>query len=688
MTTETPTTKTTSPTPTARRSRSGSLVFLLLFTAGGIYAGMRWHTTFERWLMPSAGGDTVAAASAKEFGKPTDGKKQLWTCGMHPQVIQDHPGDCPICHMKLTPLVTGDAGDSAAAALSEKSAAGGEARNVKYWWDPMMNPPYISDKPGKSPMGMDLVPVYEDRAQSAGAAVVIDPAVVQNMGVRTAVVIEGPLQQTVRATAILAEPEPGRRDINLRVSGWIQTLYANIDGMAVKKGEPLFDLYSPELRLAIEELITARKSADRVGQDAGGSLAQTSAALIAAAELRLQTLGLTAEQIAELSGLEHAPAVVTFLSPIDGHVIEKAMVYNGSAVMAGQLVLRLADRSTMWFEARVPEGSIGRVREGQRAVARVNALPERTFEGEVVFVHPHLDEMTRTALVRMAMPNPDGVLRSAMYAIADIDVGSADPVMLIPREAVIDTGEKQLVFVSTGKGRFEPRNVTIGLSGEQGLVQVRSGLKAGESVVSSGQFLIDSESRLREAISKFLAGDSSGGAAAASAAKPPTPPTPPAPMAISPAAQERVDAIVSAYLALAESLGKVQKDATPLKPEGLIAAVHALHGEVSGPDGGGGGGGGATQLVSEAAKAAESLTDKPIDQQREAFKRVSAAVIALIDAMPPSRKVADLLFVLNCPMAKADWLQRKADVANPYYADDMKDCGSVVRPVGGAKGAR
>ena len=628
MTTETPTTNTASLAPAARRGRSASLVLLLLFTAGGIYAGMRWHTTFERWLMPPPPGDTPPAAPAKESGKAADGKKQLWTCGMHPQVIQDHPGDCPICHMKLTPLVTAnDAGEP----------AGGGALGT----------------------------------------VVIDPAVVQNMGVRTAVVTEGPLQETVRATAILAEPEPGRRDINLRVSGWIQTLYANTDGMAVKKGDPLFDLYSPDLRLAIEELITARKSADRTGQDAGGSLGQTSAALIAAAELRLQTLGLTAEQIAELGGMEHAPAVVTFFSPIDGHVVEKASVYNGSAVMAGQLVLRLADRSTMWFEARVPEGSIGRVRVGQRAVARVNALPERTFEGEVVFVHPHLDEMTRTALVRMAMPNPDGVLRSAMYAIADIDVGSADPVTLIPREAVIDTGEKQLVFVSTGKGRFEPRNVAIGLSGEQGLVQVRSGLKVGESVVSSGQFLIDSESRLREAIAKFLAEKSSGGAAAAPAAKPPPPA---APIALSPAAQERVDAIVSAYLVLAESLGAVQKDATPLKPDGLVAAVHALHGEVSGPEG--------KRLVSEAAAAAESLTSKPIDQQREAFKRVSAAVIALIDAMPPSPKVADSLFVLHCPMAKADWLQRKADVANPYYADDMKECGSLVRPVGGAKGAR
>lgn len=687
MTTATPTTRpdsTSLPAHAVKRAakpgRSGSLVVLLLFTAGGIYAGMRWHTIFERWLMPSSTGDTAAFSFSQGTGKAADGKKQLWTCGMHPRVIQDHPGDCPICRMKLTPLVTSDADDTS-------SAAGGQDRKVKYWWDPMMNPPYISDKPGKSPMGMDLVPVYEERAQSAGAAVVIDPAVVQNMGVRTAVVTEGPLQQTVRATAILAEPEPDRRDINLRVSGWIQTLYANTDGMAVKKGEPLFDLDSPDLRLAIEELITARKSADRAGQDADGSLGQTSAALIVAAELRLQTLGLTAEQIEELGGMEHAPAVVTFFSPIDGHVVQKANVYNGSAVMAGQMVLRLADRCTMWIEARVPEGSIGRVRVGQRAVARVNALPGRTFEGEVVFVHPHLDEMTRTALVRMAMPNTDGVLRSAMYALADIDVGSADPVLLIPREAVIDTGEKQIVFVSTGKGHFEPRNVAIGLSGEQGLVEVRSGLKVGESVVSSGQFLIDSESRLREAIAKFLVEKNAPHPKAAPTPGPsstlphvrghtPATPTAPAPIALSPAAQGRVDEVVCEYLTLAESLGAVQNDTAPLKPCGLVAAIHALHGEVSGA-----GGGEAMRLVSETATAAESLTGKPIDAQREAFKGVSATVIALIDAMPPSPKLAETLFVLNCPMAKADWLQRKADVANPYYADDMKECGSVVHPV-------
>ena len=402
------------------RGRSVSLVLLLLCTAGGIYVGMRWHTTFERWLLPSN-----ASTSATPDGEPSNSgaaTKQLWTCGMHPQVIQDHPGDCPICHMKLTPLVSSDERESAPTASADGSPhPAGQDRKIKYWWDPMMNPPYISEKPGKSPMGMDLVPVYEDESASAGATVVIDPVVVQNMGVRTAVVTQGSLEQNVRATATITEPEPGRRDINLRVSGWIQTLYANREGLAVKKGDPLFDLYSPELQLAIEELISARKAAARFGADANVELSESEADLVSAAELRLTLLDLTAEQVERLGAGEHAPGVVTFLSPVDGHVFEKAGVFNGSAVSAGQLVLQVGDRSTMWIEAKVPEGLMGRIRVGQRVDARVDAFPDRPFEGEVIFIHPHFDEMTRTALVRMAVPNPEELLRRGMFATVDID---------------------------------------------------------------------------------------------------------------------------------------------------------------------------------------------------------------------------------------------------------------------------
>ncbi len=204
---------------------------------------------------------------------------------------------------------------------------------------------------------MDLVPVYEDGVQPAGAAVVIDPAIIQNMGVRTAEVTEGPLDETLRVTALITEPEPDHRDINLRVSGWIQTLYANTDGMEVKQGDPLFDLYSPELRLAIEELISARRAVGAADAEAGTALRETSASLAAAAEGRLLTLGLTPEQIAEFGALESAPAVVTFLSPINGHITEKMDVYAGE-LGDGQpgrsLPPRAADPDA-GVEARVPE---------------------------------------------------------------------------------------------------------------------------------------------------------------------------------------------------------------------------------------------------------------------------------------------------------------------------------------------
>lgn len=659
----------TAPVIAPRRGRLGLLVVLLLVAGGGIYAGMRWHLTFERWLVPHGG------AAAPEGGDQAGGtKRELWTCGMHPQVIQDHPGDCPICHMKLTPLATGAESAPAPAGAAADAGVADEGRAVKYWWDPMMNPPYISDKPGTSPMGMDLVPVYEDGAQPAGAVVVIDPAVVQNMGVRTAEVTEGTLAESIRVTALIDEAEPGHLDVNLRVSGWIQTLYANADGMEVREGDPLFDLYSPELTLAIEELISARRAVERAAGGSADSLRATSESLKTAAETRLMSLGLSREQIADLGASDHAPAVVTFRSPMNGHVTEKAGVYTGSSVTAGQFVLRLAQRTTMWVEGRVSEGALGRVRVGQTARARVDAYPGRTFEGAVIFIHPHLDEMTRTAMVRMVLPNHDHALHQGMFATIDIDTGGSERVLLVPREAVLDTGESQLVFVSAGQGRFEPRRVVMGRSGTDGQVQILSGLTAGEHVVTSGQFLLDSESRLREAIAKFLGqapvvpDTTSSGASL----------TAPGASAGDEPSNAGADAVVRAYLPLAESLGGTPKDDAPLTVDALITAIHALRGDAS-PN--------RAALIDNAATAAEALKGQTLDTQRDRFKALSAAVIGLLDALPPSPAVRSSLFVVHCPMAKADWLQQTRDVANPYYADSMKACGSVVRRVS-EKGAR
>ena len=235
----------THATTTAGRPARRATLYLivLLAAAGGVYAGARWHARIAPMLGMKAADTTAQPDSTRK----TD-SDQLWTCGMHPQVIQDKPGDCPICHMKLPPLKVDAAGaghNHNAMTMGDAGApqaAGGENRKVKYWWDPMLSPPYISDKPGKSPMGMDLIPVYEDEA-SAGATgapgqVVIDPAVVQNMGVRTALVTEGPLTKSVRLVGYLDEAQPNIHDINLRVSGWVRRLHANTEGMQVEAGDP------------------------------------------------------------------------------------------------------------------------------------------------------------------------------------------------------------------------------------------------------------------------------------------------------------------------------------------------------------------------------------------------------------------------------------------------------------------
>jgi len=371
---------------------------------------------------------------------------QLWTCGMHPQVIQDHPGECPICHMQLTPL------------------------------------------------GSDVT-----EASSAGSRVTIDPIIVQNMGVRTTLAIEGPLRREVRVAGFVEEAQPRIHEVNLRVSGWIQKLYAHTEGLHVRRGDPLFELYSPELHVAVEELIALRRR--HGGADQNASLDS-----LRAATLRKLTLfGLDETEIARLARLERAPETVTFRSPAGGEVTEKPVV-EGSAITSGEKVLRIVDHSVLWIDARVYEQDIALVTIGQNAEASVTAQADNIYTGKVVFIHPHLDETTRTASVRMEVANPNLELRPGMFASVVLRGDLAASAVLVPREAVIDTGDRQVAFVVGDKpGHFEPRRVRTGWTAEGGNVQILEGLAAGEEVVVSGQFLLDAESRLQDALRKFIA---------------------------------------------------------------------------------------------------------------------------------------------------------------------------------------
>ncbi|HVS11271.1 MAG TPA: efflux RND transporter periplasmic adaptor subunit [Planctomycetota bacterium] len=633
----------------AGTSRTALIVVLLAIFAAGLAAGTYWGAQLRGALGLARPGETAGEAA------PPAGTGQLFTCGMHPQVIQDRPGTCPICGMALTPV----AGTSAV-----QRAEGGE-RRVKYWWDPMMSPPYISDQPGVSPMGMDLVPVYEDEV-SAGSTLLIDPTVVQNMGLRVARVEEAPLARTIRAVGILAEPEPARHDVNLRLGGWIDRLHADTEGMWLAKGDPLFDLYSPDLQVAIEELIGARRMGESPGSQSQADAVSESAAR------KLELYGLAREQVDELAALETAPHTVTFRSPAEGYLVEKT-VYAGSAVTAGDTVMRIADTSRLWLDSRVFEKDLPHVQLDQEATATVDGRPGEGFEGRVILVHPRIDPTTRTALVRMEIENPELRLRHGMFATAFLRVEIASRAIVVPREAIIDTGARQVAFVALDMGHFEPRKVEMGASGEEGMVQVLSGLAPGEQVVVSGQFLLDAESRMKEAIQRFLQQKSLPLGGSGSEVRVPQEPTAGVLEGVSEEWERAAEQALAAYLALARVLGQPQETDQPVGIAELMRTAQALRESAAGED--------PNALADALVAAVAAMQGRAIEEQRKLFGAVSEAAIDLAQRSPRTGELAPRVLLASCPMVKARWLQDGEEIANPYYATTMKACGEIEREI-------
>jgi RND family efflux transporter MFP subunit len=453
---------------------AGVLFFVAACVAGVVLFRPHWMHG-----MHAAGEGSMEHASGKH----------LWHCGMHPQVIQDHPGTCPICHMDLTPL------------NEANGAPSGGPKKVLYWWDPMLGPSSISDKPGKSAMGMEMVPVYEKDA-SAGSSVTIDPTVVQNMGVRTTPVVRGPLETSIRAVGLRKVPQPGLHDVSLRVGGWVEKLYAATEGIHVHKGEVLFDLYSPDLLVAEEELISAAGARKSLGAGTSDVLKKEADGLLASAKRKLALWDIAQEDIDAIAAAPHAPRTVPFRSPASGAVVELSIV-QGSAVQAGMKLMRVEDHSALWLDAEVYEGQVPLVSLGQSVEATLDGMPGAVFAGKVSFITPHVDHMTRTVTVRTTLDNPDAKLKPGMYAAVRIVARPVEDALLVPREAVIDTGTRKIAFVAGDQGHFNPRNVKTGLAGDGGRVQILEGLAPGEMVVTSGQFLLDVESRTTEAIDKL-----------------------------------------------------------------------------------------------------------------------------------------------------------------------------------------
>lgn len=389
----------------------------------------------------------------------------------------------------------------------------------------MLGPSSITDHPGKSAMGMDMVPYT--RSSASSAEVQIDPRVVQEMGVQTAPVTRGPLHKTIRAVGMFELPQTGLHDIALKVGGWIDKLYADQEGMHVHQGEPLFALYSPELQVSEQELISAVKSRDSLGSDASATLKKEADNLIASARRKLQLWDLDEREIDAIARADRAPRDVTFYSPATGHLEDK-MIVQGSSVQPGMKLLRIADHSTMWLDAQVYEQQVPLVKMGQAVEATLDALPGKTVRGKVSFIYPHLDHMMRTLTVRATFDNPDFELKPGMYADANLVSEPVEDAVQAPQEAVIDTGAKQIVFVAQGDGHFSPRTVRAGLRGDDDKIQILDGLSEGETVVTSGQFLMDVESRTQEAVAKLrgssgMANEAAASPASAPASQPTTP---------------------------------------------------------------------------------------------------------------------------------------------------------------------
>ncbi len=423
---------------------------------------------------------------------------RLWMSPADPAYVKDKPGKDPQGR-DLVPF-TGEKGGPAGAPAAEKE------RKIKYWISPM-DPGYVRDKPGKAPCGMDLVPVYEDEPGAAAqeGAIAVDPRLLQSMGVRTAKAEIREISRTIRAVGQVAYDERRLTVVTTKLTGWVERLFVKAAGDPIRRGQALLSLYSPELVATQDEYLLALKNKKAMEQSGVPEFQEGARRLAAAARQRLKYWDISDSQIAELERTGEAKRTLTLASPAGGIVI-KRQVTEGQMVQAGMPLMEVADLSSVWVEADIYEYELPWVKVGQHAHMTLTYLPGETFHGQVQSIYPFLKVATRTARVRLVFPNKGLKLKPDMFAQVDIVSPAREPSVVIPGEAVLDTGEKQHVFLALGQGRFEPRQVKVGVRGDDGQVQVLSGLKGGEEVVTSAQFLLDSESRFREAIAQMLKG--------------------------------------------------------------------------------------------------------------------------------------------------------------------------------------
>jgi Cu(I)/Ag(I) efflux system membrane fusion protein len=457
------------------------------------------HELVPVYPTPPAG-PPPATGPALATGPRPERKIKYWVSPMDPGYIRDKPGKDAM-GMDLAPVY--EEGTSPPAAATKE-------RKIKYWVSPM-DPGYVRDKPGKAPCGMDMVPVYEEVGEEAPGTIKVSAATIQSMGVRTAKVEVRPLSRLTLAVGLVNFNERNLSTLTTKVNGWIERLYVNATGDPVRKGQALLSIYSPELVSSQEEYLLAVRNLKATKDSPVKEMADGAKRLAEASRRRLAYFDISAAQIAELERTGQVKKHLTLFSPANG-IVTKRMVTQGTYVQAGVPLLEVADLTTVWVDADIYQFELPWIKVGQPVTMSLDYLPGETFQGKIDYIYPYLKEATRTAKVRLRFPNPGLKLKPEMFAQVKIESPVTHQAVVVPTSAVLDTGLKQHVFIALGQGRFEPREVKLGVYGDDNNYrEVLSGLQGGEEVVTSAQFLLDSESRFREAVQMMMPGQEGAG---------------------------------------------------------------------------------------------------------------------------------------------------------------------------------
>jgi membrane fusion protein, copper/silver efflux system len=369
---------------------------------------------------------------------------------------------------------------------SASTPAGATERKIKYYRNPM-GLPDTSPVPKKDSMGMDYIPVYEGEDSDDGS-VNLSPGKIQRTGAKSEAVVKQPVTSLIRAPGTVQEDERRVSVVALRFEGFVESVANVTTGDHVHKGQPLMNVYSPALSSAAAEYLSAI-NAGATGKDLKG------------ARRRLENLATPEPAIKELERTREISLSIPWLAPQDGEILERNAV-NGMRAGPGDVLFRIADHRLVWVVVDVAERDLPQVAVGTKVTILPRALAGQTFGGTVALIYPHLNAATRTARIRIEVPNLNEVLRPEMYVDAEIETGTSGPVLAVPESAVLDSGARQAVLVDKGDGRFEPREVKLGRRGG-GYVEVTQGVTEGEAVVTSANFLIDAESNLKAALKGF-----------------------------------------------------------------------------------------------------------------------------------------------------------------------------------------